>query len=52
MDNLTLEEKNNLRNILIKYVEILDRSNKNNNDGFKFVQYIKNLLVINKKLNS
>ena len=52
MDNLTLEEKNNLRNTLIKYVEILDRSNKNNNDGFKFVQYIKNLLVINKKLNS
>lgn len=52
MDNLTLEEKNNLRNTLIKYVEILDRENKNNNDGFKFIQYIKNLLVIDKKLNS
>lgn len=52
MDNLTAEEKNNLRNTLIKYVEILDRSNRNNNDGFKFIQYIKNLLVIDKKLNS
>ena len=52
MDNLNVEEKNTLRNILIKYVEILDRENKNSNDGFKFIQYIKNLLVIDKKLNS
>ena len=52
INNLTLEEKNNLRNTLIKYVEILDRDHRNNDDGFKFVQYIKNLLVIDKKLNS
>lgn len=52
LNNLTDEEKSNLRDTLIKYVEILDRSNRNNNDGFKFVQYIKNLLVIDKKLNS
>ena len=50
--NLTDEEKNNLRNTLIKYVEILDRDHKNDNDRFKFLQYIKNLLVIDKKLNS
>lgn len=52
LNNLTLEEKNNLRNTLIKYVEILDRDHKNDNDGFKFLQYIKNLLAIDKKLNS
>lgn len=52
MGNLTLEEKNNLRNTLIKYVEILDRDHRNNDAGFKFIQYIKNLLVIDKKLNS
>ena len=52
LNNLTEEEKSNLRNTLIKYVEILDRDHKNDNDGFKFLQYIKNLLVIDKKLNS
>ena len=52
IDNLTVEEKNNLRNTLTKYVEILDRDHRNNDDEFKFVQYIKNLLVIDKKLNS
>ena len=52
IDNLTDEEKSNLKNIAIKYLEILDRENKNNNDGFKFIQYIKNLLVIDEKLKS
>ena len=52
INNLASEEKDTLRNTLIKYVEILDRSNRNNKDGFKFIQYIKNLLVIDKKLNS
>ncbi len=52
LNNLTDEEKSNLRNTLTKYVEILDRDHRNNDDGFKFVQYIKNLLVIDKKLNS
>ena len=52
LNNLTLEEKSNLRNTLTKYVEILDRDHKNTDNGFKFVQYIKNLLVLDKKLNS
>lgn len=52
LNNLTLEEKSNLRNTLTKYVEILDRDHRNDDNGFKFVQYIKNLLVLDKKLNS
>ena len=52
IDNLNTEEKSNLKNIAIKYLEILDKENKNTGEGFKFIQYIKNLLVLNKKLNS
>lgn len=51
LNNLTDEEKNNLRNTLLKYVEILDRDHRNDDNRFKFVQYIKNLLVLDKKLN-
>ena len=52
INNLTDEEKSILKNTLIAYLEILDRCNRNSDNGFKFLQYIKNLLVIDKKLNS
>ena len=51
IENLIDKEKGILRNTLIAYVEILDRKHQNNDDLFKFLQYIKNILVIDKKLN-